>query len=347
MAQRCCSVWLRGWACCGAIAAGMMTAAVPAMAEVDREMAIRLSTSMVKIEVITERGYELGSGVIVAPNEVATNCHVTRRAVAIHALQRGLRLAVQRQAADIAHDVCLLRIDSLEGNPAQLGDAPDLQRGDALLAIGYTGGQGISYSEGVLVSRHRLDHSTVLRSSTFFNSGASGGGLFDAKGRLVGILTFRLRGADQHYFSVPVAWITELQRSSGRWLDVAPIRGETFWERTDDSKAPFLRAAELSRAAQWAALVALARRWIDADPLDAAASAALGEGLAETGDLPGAEKALARNVSLDPKDAEGWLKLGRIQLRLGRKAEAILSLARLRPLDTPMAEELNRLLQTR
>lgn len=343
---QCCSAWLRWWAFCGAVAAVTMMAAAPAAAEVDREMAIRLSTSMVKIEVVTDRGYELGSGVIVAPNEVATNCHVTRRAVAIHVLQRGLRLAVQREAADIEHDVCLLRIDKLEGNPAQLGDAPDLQRGDALLAIGYTGGLGISYSEGVLVSRHRLDHSTVLRSSTFFNSGASGGGLFDAKGRLVGILTFRLRGADQHYFSVPVAWITDLQRAN-RWSDVAPIRGETFWERSDDGKAPFLRASELSRAAQWPALVSLARRWIDADPLDAAASAALGEGLAQTGDLHGAETALARNVSLDPKDAEGWLKLGRIQVQLGRKAEAILSLARLRPLDAPMADELNRLLETR
>lgn len=344
MARRC-GGWRRGWACCAAITAGLMAAA-PAAAEVDRETAIRLSASMVKIEVITERGYELGSGVIVGPDEVATNCHVTRRAAAIHVLQRGLRRSVERQAADIERDICLLRIAGLDGNPAQLSDAPDLQRGDALLAIGYTGGLGLSYSEGVLVSRHRLDHSTVLRSSTFFNSGASGGGLFDAKGRLVGILTFRLRGADQHYFSVPVAWIADLRRIN-RWTEVAPISGQTFWERTDDGKAPFLRAAELSRAAQWPALVALAHRWIDADPLDAAASAALGEGLVQTGDLAGAETALARNVSLDPKDAEGWLKLGRVQHRLGRKAEAAASLTRLRPLDAPMADELNRLLEIR
>jgi S1-C subfamily serine protease len=41
----------------------------------------------------------------------------------------------------------------------------------------------------------------VIQTSTAFTSGASGGGLFDEDGRLVGILTYRLRGASGYYFS--------------------------------------------------------------------------------------------------------------------------------------------------
>jgi hypothetical protein len=40
-----------------------------------------------------------------------------------------------------------------------------------------------------------------LQGSAPFTSGASGGGLFDADKRLVGILMFRMRGAGAQYFS--------------------------------------------------------------------------------------------------------------------------------------------------
>ncbi len=330
---------VRTWGWRGAAAFGCaaaLAAVSQAHAEVDRAQVILISSSMVKIEVATPSGFELGSGVITAADQVATNCHVTRRALQIHVLQRGLRHKVREEATDIARDICLLRVEGLDGIPAQLSDAPDLQRGDPLLAIGYTGGQGISFSEGTLVSRHRVGHSTVLRSSTFFASGASGGGLFDSKGRLVGILTFRLRGADDHYFSIPVAWINELARQS-RFLPVAPIIGQPFWERSDEAKPAFLRAEELLRAEQWPELAVLARKWLAEDPLDAGASAALGEALDRQGDLPGAEQAMARNVALDPKDAGGLLHLGTVQARMGRRADAQATLLKLSKLNSPQS----------
>ena len=69
-----------------------------AFAEPDAGTLIRLSTSVLKVEVIrAQGGYSLGSGVVIGADLVATNCHVTREARQIAVLQDGLRLPAQSQ----------------------------------------------------------------------------------------------------------------------------------------------------------------------------------------------------------------------------------------------------------
>jgi Flp pilus assembly protein TadD len=70
----------------------------------------------------------------------------------------------------------------------------------------------------------------------------------------------------------------------------------------------------------------------ESQPDRAAAYAALGGVLNQTGDLPAARTALERAVELDPRDAKAFHLLGRVYDRLGRPDEARASYQRSREL---------------
>jgi len=184
------------------------TQASPVLAGLDRAMLVKLSSSVLKVEVLrAERGYSLGSGVVVGSERVVTNCHVTRDARQIRVLQGGLRLPAQLQQVDAYHDLCFLRVRGIESARAvRLGLAGELSIGQPVTAVGHTAGAFHS-SAGAVLALHRMDGARVIQSSNFFSSGASGGGLFDAEGKLVGVLSFRLRGATGHYFAMPAEWL--------------------------------------------------------------------------------------------------------------------------------------------
>ena len=324
----------------GLVAALLALNVASARAEIDRETQLRLAPSVMKVEALTPTGYALGSAVMIGPDELVTNCHVTRKALAINILQGGLRHAATAQASNVGRDLCLLRVPNLDVAPVAMASAASLRYRQALLGIGYSGGLGVQFVEGELVALHRLGgEGTVIRSSNYFNSGASGGGLFDAQGRLVGILTFRLRGGQAHYFSMPVDWVDELRREPGAYQPIGPLAGKAFWEE-GDAAPPFLLAASLTVARKWNDLSNLARRWSAADPRDTGAPSALGTALEELGQLTEAEAAYAVAVALDPDDPTLLLRWGLAQARLGRLDEARTTLARLHRLDTTLAAQL-------
>ena len=307
----------------------------------DRETHIRLASSVLKIEVLNRGGgYSLGSGVLIDRDEVVTSCHVTRNAQRIHVLQGGLRLAATGQSAQMRRDLCVLRVPGVLGQVVATAPTQSLKAGDTVIAVGYTGGLAPYASLGKVIAKHRYSEGQVIRSSTSFNSGASGGGLFDAQGRLLGILTFRMRGAEGHYFSVPSDWIAPALHAPSAFGPVVPLEGPAFWEAADAAQPPFLQAASLMAQQQWQSLAGLSRRWADDDPQDGDAFGHLADALEHLGDLEGAEGALTRRALLEPDEPRGWLQLGQLRARMGRLADAGQALLRLRALAaaaTPFA----------
>ena len=323
-----------------ATVAAVAIAAPDARAEIDRETQLGLAPSVMKVEALTPSGYGLGSAVLIGPDELVTNCHVTRSAIAINVLYGGLRHAATAQASNVTQDICLLRVPGLGGQPVAMASPGSLTLRQPLLGIGYSGGLGVQFVEGELVGLHRMGgQGQVIRSSNYFNSGASGGGLFDARGRLVGVLTFRLRGGLAHYFSMPVDWIDALRRDPAAYRPIGPLPGKAFWEK-GDAAPPFLVAASLTVARKWDDLSALARRWSADDPSDTGAPSTLGDALEQLGQLEEAESAYAAAVALDPDDPSLWLRRGQLQVRLGRLDDARLTLVRLHQLDATLAGQL-------
>jgi len=324
-----------------AAAVVLLLAATLARAEIDRATMLRVATSVVRIEALVPGRYAVGSAVIIGPDTLVTSCHVTRRASAIDVMHGGLRYPVRSQRADIEHDLCVLNAPGLGGKPVELGSSAALARGQEVLAIGYTGGVGQQHSEGRVVSLYGLDSARVIRSDNAFSSGASGGGLFDAQGRLIGVLTFRLRGASEHYYSAPVDWLRSLLESSANApAPIAPLAGQTFWERQPPTQPLFLRAFALLQSRDWRALASVAERWADEQADDSEPQRLLGLALDQLGQPGPALRSYERAVSIDNSDASAWFHLGALLHRLGRDIDARRALEALRPLDDELARRL-------
>lgn len=341
------SSWPRSSAALALLGWGL-AAAPAAQAGFSREMQLEIGNAVVKIEAVSENGhFGLGSGVIVAPGKVVTNCHVTRKADALWVLKHGLRIKATAQRSDIYRDLCLLSVPRLDGEPIPMGSTAGLDRKQPVMAIGYTGGLGIQYSEGEIQSLHRLAGSRVLRSSNWFSSGASGGGLFDREGRLVGILTFRLRGGERHYYSTPVEWVRELLAAEGADQPIAPVAGQCFWELGPPEQPHFLRAAALMQGHAWSDLSLLAERWAAEDPQDSDAPHLLGVAFDALGRHDEAERAFKRALALDPQHARVLVDLGLLYQRTGRADQARKTLATLSRLDPEAARQLSHSLESR
>ncbi|CAN5920707.1 hypothetical protein BH11PSE8_BH11PSE8_40920 [soil metagenome] len=300
----------------------------PARAELDRAVLIQLSASVLKIEVLrAQGGFSLGSGVVVAPEHIVTNCHVTRDALKINVLRGDVRWLASAQQSDVKHDLCLLQVPGLRATAVPVGRANSLAAGQPVVALGYTGGLGLQMSPGDVMALHRFDGAPVIQSSNWFSSGASGGGLFDEDLRLVGILTFRLRGGEAHYFAAPAEWVQAMldAPAAKAYADVAPeaSREAPYWQRPAAEQPAFLKAAIYQQDGRWTDLESLTTDWLHGDATDPEPWYLLGMSLARQNRLPEARHALECAMATQPPSAAAQARLASVDQRL-----ALIPLAR-------------------
>ena len=73
----------------------------------------------------------------------------------------------------------------------------DLEVGEPLYTLGSPSGLELSLSNGVLSGLREHDGQRLVQTTTPISPGSSGGGLFDARGNLVGITALVLVGKDR------------------------------------------------------------------------------------------------------------------------------------------------------
>ncbi|MDZ5458254.1 trypsin-like peptidase domain-containing protein [Azohydromonas lata] len=325
-----------------ALLAACLLSTSSAHAELDRRSLILLGRSVLRVEAEGEGGrLQLGSGVVIGKERVVTNCHVTRNASSISVVQAGSRWTVQAQSMDAERDLCILQVPGLPSTPVALGRAASLREGQELAALGYTGGPALQISGGSVVALHHLNGQLLIQCSNGFTSGASGGGLFDRDGRLVGILTFRLPGGRTHYYAVPAEWLLDTLEQRLRFAEVRPHGGLGFWERPMAAQPLFLQAASLERAGQWQALLQLAERWMREDAADpeplylrALAQERLGRDAA-------AVQSWRRSLDVDPGYSRSWAGLAQLYHRTGQAAQAQQAIETLTALNPGLALEVS------
>lgn len=154
-----------------------------------------------------------GSGFIVsADGLVLTNAHVVR-----DAKQVKVKLSDRRQfsakvlGSDPSTDVAVLKIDAHGLPVVELGDAGTVQVGDYVLAIGAPYGFEQTATQGIVSAKGRsLPGESVvpfIQTDAAVNPGNSGGPLFDAGGRVVGInaqIYSRSGGFQGLAFAIPI-----------------------------------------------------------------------------------------------------------------------------------------------
>jgi len=172
----------------------------------------------------------VGSGVIVeADGHVLTNHHVIRDADEItvrctDADGRKRRLKGRVVGKDKLIDAALVKAEPGKARlvTAPLGDSDQLEIGDWVVAIGQPLNLTGTVTVGIVSGRHRqLDANNIedyLQIDAAVNPGNSGGPVFDAAGRVVGLVTLGIFPANDLGFAVPTALIRP-------WLDDLKTHG--------------------------------------------------------------------------------------------------------------------------
>jgi serine protease Do len=158
------------------------------------------------------RALALGSAVVVGPGRLITNCHVLARAKAVVVARENVTYGATLEFPDPDRDLCQLKVANFHA-PAVAIAAPQTWRvGARVYAIGSPRGLETTISDGLLsgIRRNEQDQIEALQITVPISPGSSGGGLFDAQGRLVGITTMILRNAQNVNFAVPASWIAEV-----------------------------------------------------------------------------------------------------------------------------------------
>jgi len=296
-----------------AIAAGFWCAAALGV-PFDRAYWIAVSSGVVKIEVSRPGGYSLGTGVVVDRGKVVTACHVLRGGLRVAVLYGGVRHGAVAHTASAEHDICILQVPLLEAPPVVMRSTSELAIGEDVGAIGFSAGAAVHHAQGEVGRLHRFDEGMVVQGSAAFTSGASGGGLFDADRRLVGILMFRMRGRGAQYFSAPVEWIGDANGHSEVAFEAQPA-GEPFWNRAPDRLPYFMRANLLQSEERWDELEALLPQWQLDDPSSAEPAFFSGEIDIRRGQAKLALIDYREAVALDPGHALAWSGLVRASMR--------------------------------
>ncbi|MFT3722840.1 MAG: trypsin-like peptidase domain-containing protein [Hyphomonadaceae bacterium] len=178
-----------------------------------------------------------GSGVLVTTDGYAlTNNHVVRGAERIEAsLHDGRVIEADIVGTDPDTDLALIRLRTSQHHPAELGDSDNLKVGQLAIAIGNPLGLQATVTAGVVSALRRTLRGEsgrliedVVQTDAALNPGNSGGALVDTRGRVVGINTAIISGAQGICFAVPINTanriIPELMRE-GRvvrgWLGIA------------------------------------------------------------------------------------------------------------------------------
>jgi hypothetical protein len=322
----------------------MMPVTLHAGADVhDPNYIARITLFVVKVHAHSAQGKTaLGSGVMVGPGEVATNCHVTRNADSIVVRKGGIWLPVQAQHANMGRDLCLLQVPATEAiPPAPLRSVNDIAPGQTVYSVGFPGGAGSMFANGKVHGLHSFDGSKVIETTTGFNLGASGGALFDEAGRLLGLTTFRARGSrDSHFYAIPADWLDDLRRQPPQ--PVAPLDTalQPFWGESAVRQPYFLQAVPLESEQDWEGLRRVAELWSREDPRDADAWYFLARAEGKLNRPEEAVGAFQHAVSLNPEFGRAWLELGLLYARLGRTDDVERVRVSLLYLDEDLEQEL-------
>jgi serine protease Do len=154
----------------------------------------------------------IGSGVIVDPRGlVLTNDHIVAGAVLVQVkLDDDRELMAQVVGRDPQLDLALLQVRSKSKLPyARLGSSSRIRVGDPVVAVGNPFGLDHTVTSGILSARGRVLHrvgplAPLLQTDAPINPGSSGGPLYDLEGRVIGVNTAIVEGANGIGFAVPI-----------------------------------------------------------------------------------------------------------------------------------------------
>jgi len=262
-------------------------------------------------------GMAYGSGVVVGDNSVITNCHVLRATKQPWVSRGEDSYPITEVRADAWHDLCLVSTHNMPFKAVPRGNSYSLTRGQEITAIGHSNGVPAPItSVGEIQGLYPTPSGNMIRSGAKFLMGASGSGLFDMEGRLVGINTFKTAGhGGSIHFALPVEWLETLENMPAS--TAFPVSGKALWEEDEDKKPFYMRAAVFEARQDWLAMEKVSALWTQQEVTSADAWFSLGMSQQSLKQLDAAAVSFDKATSLDKQFVEAWFRRGEIAQQLG------------------------------
>jgi S1-C subfamily serine protease len=174
--------------------------------------------SVVKIDRLVNRNGRLqtegsGSGFFFSSDGfLFTNSHVVNKANMLQVtLYEGSQYVATLVGEDPDNDLAILKVEAQDYSPAVLGDTSELMVGQLAIAIGNPLGYQYTVTSGVISALGRTLRTqngrlidNVIQTDAALNPGNSGGPLIDSEGKVIGINTATIMGAQNLCFAVSI-----------------------------------------------------------------------------------------------------------------------------------------------
>jgi serine protease Do len=300
----------------------------------------QLNSKVLRVQVALANGsFGLGSAVVIAKNQVVTNCHVVADSTNIVVINNGIPLSASAIKPDWSHDLCILRIDGLDAPIAKIGSSKNLKYEQSVFTIGYPNFFAQPASTfGAVKGLYPMDGSVVIRASSTFGLGASGGGVFDDDGNLVGVITLKSPGKEAYYYNMPVEWVQALLKVPEQAINAKSKK--PFWAVSYDKWPYFMQVVHPYLTENWDSLRQIASNWAKQEPNTAEAWFYLAAAEYATNDTQRAEAHLQKVVAMNHQHAQAIYYLGLIAERSGNHTLALTKVAELDNFDVATASQL-------
>jgi serine protease Do len=298
-----------------------------ALAMPSNDLVSALGNSVLRVQVDLLNGKQgLGSAVVIAKDEVITNCHVVNDAKHIHVISNGVAHVATTSKSDWRHDLCMLKVDGLNAPVVKIGATRTLEHEESIFTVGYPDETKRPISTyGVVKGMFPMDGSVVIRATSAFRLGASGGGAFDDAGNLVGIITLKSKGNDAYYYYMPVEWVQALMQNGTESLEVT--NKKPFWAFAEQERPYFMRVVHPYQHGDWDNLLAIAQEWTAREPNTAESWFYLASAEYAKQDYVNAEAHFQQALALDKSHLEASQYLAKLSAKLATAKHAAIRLA--------------------
>ena len=231
------------------------------------EVLFNTNPSVVKVHVANDKGnHGVGSGVVVAKNYIVTNCHVIANSQGIHVTKYGISYSPDALIADWKSDLCILKFKFLELKPVIMKKTADVEYETDVFTKSYGGNSARPGSSfGTVKAKFDFDGHQIIQSSASFMLGASGGGIFNYQGELLGITTFKTPGRSAFYYSMPVEIIEEML-TKGEEVSITTAPERAFWDQPEEDQPYFMRVVSALNKKDWNKLKIISEDWVKSEP---------------------------------------------------------------------------------
>lgn len=189
---------------------GVINAITPSVVEITTEQMVTTSYGFWGGQQVVSGA---GSGVIfTADGYIITNAHVVEGAQQITVkLNDGTTYNATLVGSDSQSDIAVIKIDATGLTPAVLGDSDTIAIGETAIAVGNPSNLGVTSTDGIISALNRSvtvegNIMNLIQTSAAISPGNSGGGLFNSKGELIGIVN--AKNADENAeglgFAIPI-----------------------------------------------------------------------------------------------------------------------------------------------